>query len=35
MMIHRQNSYVLRGKQGTDRREVQSREQINKIKNFL
>jgi hypothetical protein len=35
MLIHRRNSYALRGKQGTGRREVQSREPVKKVKNYL
>jgi hypothetical protein len=32
MLIHRQNSYAPRGKQRTVRREAQSREPVNKVK---
>jgi hypothetical protein len=32
MMIHRQNSYMPRGKHRTGRREAQSCEPVNKVK---
>jgi hypothetical protein len=32
MLIHRQNSYAPCGKQRTGRREAQSREPVNKVK---
>jgi hypothetical protein len=35
MLILRQNSYAPRGKQRTGRREAQSREPVNKVKNKL
>jgi hypothetical protein len=35
MLIHLQNSYALRGKQRTGRREAQSREPVNKVKLYV
>jgi hypothetical protein len=35
MLIHRQNSCAPRGKQRTRRREAQSREPVNKVKNLF
>jgi hypothetical protein len=32
MLIHRKNSYALRGKQRTGSREAQSHEPVNKVK---
>jgi hypothetical protein len=32
ILIHRQNSYALRGKQHTGRREAQNSEPVNKVK---
>jgi hypothetical protein len=35
MLIHRQNSYALRGKRPTARREAQSREPANRVKLYI
>jgi hypothetical protein len=34
MLIHRQNSYASRSRPSTSRREAQSREPVNKVKNL-